>query len=100
MLGRHVARNRIDHITTSFEVLTETFGPHGSGDEDKTMAQWDIITPKGWAEIYDFHDPHESPEDVEVWHVQAASEEGFEYVYEAIRDTASRLGSPSGLGES
>ncbi len=100
MLGRLVARNRIDHITTSFEVLTEALGSHGSGDEDKTMAQWDIITPNGWAEVYDYHDPHESPEDVEVWHVQAASEEAFEYVYEAIRDVASRLGVPAGLGES
>lgn len=95
-----MARNKIDHITTSYEVLTEALGPHGSGDADKTMAQWDIQTPKGWAEVYDYYDPHEAPEDVEVWHVQADSEEAFEYVYEAIREVASRLGEPAGLGES
>lgn len=95
-----MARNRIDHITTSYEVLTEAFGPHGSGDESKTMAQWDLKTPQGWVEIYDYHDPHESPEDVEVWHVQAGSEEAFEYAYEAIREIASRLGRDAGLGES
>lgn len=95
-----MARNRIDHITTSYEVLVEALGKPGQGDPDKTMAQWDVITPKGWAEVYDYHDPHEAPEDVEVWHVQAASEEAFEYVYGAIRDVASRLGVPAGLGES
>lgn len=95
-----MARNRIDHITTSYEVLTEAFGSHGVGDEDKTMAQWDIQTPKGWAEVYDYYAPHEAPEDVEVWHVQADSEGAFEYAYSAIREAATRLGKPAGLGES
>ncbi len=95
-----MARNRIDHITTSYEVLVEAFGPHGKGDESKTMAQWDFNTPHGYGEVYDYYDPHEAPEDVEVWHVQAGSEEAFEYLYSAIRDAASRLGVPAGLGES
>ncbi|WPH58221.1 hypothetical protein SEA_LUCKYSOCKE_134 [Streptomyces phage LuckySocke] len=95
-----MARNQREYITTSFAVLTEALGKHGAGDPDKVMAQWDIHTPHGWAEVYDYKDEHESPEDVEVWHVQADSEEAFEYVYSAIRDAASRLGEPAGLGES
>ncbi len=95
-----MGRNGVEHITTGYDVLVDAFGPHGSGDPDKTMAQWDLNTPQGWAEIYDYHDPHEAPEDVEVWHVQAGSEEAFEYVYTAIKDAATRLGRPAGLGES
>ena len=95
-----MARGGIEHITTDYEVLVDAFGSHESGDPYKTMAQWDLNTPQGWAEIYDYHDPHETPEDVEVWHVQAGSEEAFEYIYMAIKDAATRLGRPAGLGES
>lgn len=99
MLGRHGVRNQVEHITTSYRVLVEAFGKPGTGDTSKTMAQWDINTPHGWSEIYDFHDPAEDPVDVEVWHVQAHAEEGFEYLYDTIRDAASRLGEAEGLGE-
>lgn len=93
-------RNTVEHITTPYEVLVDAFGKPGKGDESKTMAQWDINTPHGWAEVYDFHDPAEDPVDVETWHVQAHAEEGFEYLYGAIREAASRLGCSAGLGES
>lgn len=99
MLGRHEVRNKKEHITTSYRVLVEAFGKPGKGDPDKTMAQWDLSTPSGWAEIYDYKDQAEDPVDVAVWHVQAHEEEGFNYLYETIRDAASRLGEPSGLGE-
>lgn len=99
MLGRHEVRDQVEHITTSYKVLVEAFGSPTPGDPYKVKAQWDINTPHGWAEIYDFHDPAEDPVDVAVWHVQAHEEEGFNYLYETIRDAASRLGEPSGLGE-
>lgn len=95
-----MARNKVEHITTPYEVLVVALGKPGQGDPDKTMAQWDITTPHGWAEVYDYKDVAEDPVDVEVWHVQAGSEEAFEYLYSAIRDAASRLGVPAGLGES
>ena len=100
MRERFGVRNKTEHITTSYEVLVDAFGNPGKGDPDKTMAQWDLSTPSGWAEIYDYKDQAEDPVDVEVWHVQAHDEEGFEYVYLAIKDAASRLGQPAGLGES
>lgn len=78
----------------------EALGKPGKGDESKTMAQWDVTTPHGWAEVYDFKDPAESPEDVQTWHAQGGSEEALEYVYMAIRDAATRLGEAPGLGES
>jgi hypothetical protein len=90
----------VEHITTSYRVLVEALGEPGKGDDGKTMAQWDLNTPHGWAEVYDFKDPAESPVDVEVWHVQAHSEEAFGYVYDRIREAASALGEPEGLGES
>lgn len=95
-----VARNSVEHITTSYRVLLEALGEPGKGDEDKTMAQWDINTPDGWAEVYDFKDQAESPIDVEVWHVQAHSEKAFGYLYDRIREAATNLGEASGLGES
>jgi hypothetical protein len=92
--------SRVDHISTSFDVLVEAFGTYGAGDPDKTLAQWDLHTPSGWAEVYDYKSYAAGPEDVTEWHVQADKEEGFEYVYMAIREAASRLGESSGLGES
>lgn len=94
-----MARNQREYITTRYRVLVEALGQPGKGDPDKVMAQWDINTPHGWAEVYDYKDPAESPEDVETWHVQAGSEEAFEYVYMAIKDAATRLGEAPGLGE-
>ena len=95
-----MARDRIEYITPSYRVLVEALGKPGKGDESKTMAQWDVNTPHGWVEVYDFKDPAESPEDVETWHVQGGSEEALDYVYMAIKDAATRLGEAPGLGES
>lgn len=100
MQVRPGVRNTVEHITTPYKVLVEAFGPHGAGDPDKVLAQWDINTPHGWAEIYDYKDVAKDPVDVEVWHVQAHAEEGFDYLYDTIRDVATRLGEPAGLGES
>lgn len=97
---KYEVRNNKEYITTPYEVLVEALGSPGKGDEDKTMAQWDVNTPDGWAEVYDYKDVAQSPVDVETWHVQAHSEVAFEYLYSVIRETASRLGAPSGLGES
>lgn len=95
-----MARGGVEYITPKYRVLVEALGKPGKGDESKTMAQWDVNTPHGWVEVYDFKDPAESPEDVETWHVQGGSEEALDYVYMAIKDAATRLGEAPGLGES
>lgn len=97
MLRRTVV-NRIDHISTAYEVLLEAFGPSEVGDPDKVLAQWDIETPHGWAEVYDYKSYARSPKEVGEWHVQAHSEEAFGYVYDRIREAAAAYGTTSGLG--
>ncbi len=100
MLGRLVASGGVHYITPSYRVLVEALGQPGKGDDGKTLAQWDVNTPHGWAEVYDFKDSAKTPEDVETWHAQAGSKEALEYVFMAIKDAATRLGEAPGLGES
>jgi hypothetical protein len=92
--------NRVDTISTPYGVLVAALGKPGQGDVDKTLAQWDVKTLSGWVEVYDYKSEVSFPEDVREWHVQAHDEKGFELIYDIIRETASRLGMPSGIGES
>ena len=90
----------MEYINPSYRVLVAALGEPGKGDGDKTLVQWEIQTPHGWAEVYDYKSYVTSPEDVDEWHVQADSEEARDYVYMAIKDAATRLGEAPGLGES
>lgn len=73
--------NRIDYIAFSYDVLVKAFGEPGQGDPDKTIAEWQLITPHGWAEIYDYKSYAQKPEDVDEWHVQAEHDEAFDWIY-------------------
>lgn len=83
--------NRKDYIDTAYEILVEAFGePSGPSDDGKVLAEWQLTTPHGWVEVYDYKSYATSPYDVEEWHVQAERDGGFEYVYEEIRKASAR----------
>lgn len=76
--------NRILYIDTPYHILVGIFGPADTGDDAKTLAQWEIITPFGWAEIYDFKSYADSPEDVQEWHVQAETDSACRWIFERL----------------
>lgn len=78
--------NRVDHIGWPYDDIVLAFGEPGQGDPDKTIAQWDLTTPHGWAEIYDYkeYQAQGDPRRVHEWHVQAANDEAFDWVYDQI----------------
>ena len=78
--------NRIDHAGLDYDDLVLAFGEPGQGDPSKTLAEWDLKTPHGWAEVYDYkaYEAKGDPRKVEEWHVQAASDEAFDWVYAQV----------------
>lgn len=74
--------NRIDYIHTMYETLVRAFGEAGQGDPHKIIAEWQLTTPHGWAEIYAYNEEVSKPEDVEEWHVQAETPEAFQWIRE------------------
>lgn len=71
---------RIDEVVAPYSLLVSVFGESRAGDDAKTLAEWTLDTPYGWAEIYDFKSYAESVHDVEVWHLQADVEEAYDWV--------------------
>ncbi len=77
--------NRTDYVDLSYEVIVKAFGtPDGTHDTYKSCAQWDLTTPYGWAEVYDYKSGETDPRKVDDWHVQATNEDAFEWVYEQL----------------
>jgi hypothetical protein len=89
--------NRIDNRIYKYQDIVNAFGPHGQGDPDKTLAEWQLTTPYGWAEIYDYKSYFDSPEEVEEWHVQAESNEAFEWVYQRLDHSVSGFDGSEGI---
>ena len=87
--------NRIEHINTAYALLIKAFGEPGQGDPDKTLAEWQMVTPFGWAEIYDYKAYVDRPEDVEEWHVQAETPEAFEWLWEQLATAEKEAGAVS-----
>ncbi|APC46352.1 hypothetical protein HWB05_gp090 [Streptomyces phage BRock] len=71
-------------VHTSYEEIVKAFGPHQEGDPDKVLAEWQLQTPHGWAEVYDYKSYEDRPEDVTVWRVAGNSAEAINWVVEAI----------------
>ena len=81
---KYVAGNfNVNYLEAPYELLVKAFGDDGTTDprdEDRQMAQWDVQTPHGEVEVYDYkvgkcYDPdglerHEITE----WHVQGDAE--------------------------
>jgi hypothetical protein len=76
--------NKIKYIDTPYAMLVEIFGKPSDGDSCKTLAEWQLSTPFGWAEIYDYNSDVDKPEDVQEWHVQAEKDSGFTWVFERL----------------
>lgn len=74
----------VTHVHTSYEEIVKAFGPHSEGDPDKVLAEWQLQTPHGWAEIYDYKSEEERPEDVTEWHVQGDNIAAINWVVEAV----------------
>lgn len=72
--GRHFVHT----LTAPYELLKTAFGNDGdnSRDDYKSMAQWDVCTPTGDVEVYDYkigkcYDPDGlEREQITHWHVQ------------------------------
>lgn len=83
--------NRIDNRIYKYQDIVNVFGQSYVGDDDKTLAQWDIDTPYGWAEIYDYKSYATRLEDIEEWHVQAANDEAFNWVYDRLSQSIAQF---------
>lgn len=70
-----------------YDLLLEVFGdPEGPSGDGKCLATWDMQTPHGWAEVYDYKDyeAHGDPRKVGEWHVQASNQDALSWVFEQI----------------
>lgn len=68
---RRGARN-VSYLDAQYILLVAAFGNDGTvgpRDVDKSEAEWDVKTPYGTVEVYDYSDPH-TREDITEWHVQ------------------------------
>ncbi len=70
----------VHYLTGSYELLVKAFGNDGTvspRDEYKSMADWDVETPHGRVEVYDYRvgkccygDDGLERHEITVWHVQ------------------------------
>lgn len=74
----------VTRVHADYDEIVKAFGPHSAGDPDKVLAEWNVLTPHGWAEIYDYKSLEDRPEDVRLWSVQGASAEAVNWVVEAV----------------
>lgn len=75
---------RIDEVFAPYSLLVSVLGESVVGDPDKTLAEWFVLTPFGWAEVYDYKSYADSVHDVEVWHLQADTEEAYDWIHEQV----------------
>ena len=76
--------NTIKYIDIPYHILVGILGKPGKGDSYKTLAEWQLSTPFGWAEIYDYNANVDKPEEVQEWHVQAETDSAFDWVFERL----------------
>lgn len=76
--------NTIKYIDTPYHILLGIFGEPNIEYDSKSIAGWDITTPFGWAEIYDFKSYVDKPEDVPEWHVQTETDSAFDWISERL----------------
>lgn len=72
-------RTNVHHLTAPYDLLVQAFGNDGTvvpRDIYKSMAEWDLLTPHGEVEVYDYkigtcYNPH-GPErhEITTWSVQ------------------------------
>lgn len=78
----------IKYIEAPYSTLVTAFGESREGDPYKTLAEWYILTPFGWAEVYDYKYWDEEwsgkVQDIEIWHLQADTEEAYEWIYSEV----------------
>lgn len=90
--------NGIHHIDAPYEVLVQAFGDDGTispRDDSKSMAEWDVETPFGEVEVYDYKigkcydaDDGLEREDITDWHVNGSTE-GIHYVLDLVKAVTS-----------
>lgn len=74
----------IKYITAPYSLLVTAFGESRVGDPYKTLAEWYILSPFGWVEIYDYKSGHDHASEIDYWHMQADTEEAYDWVYAEV----------------
>jgi hypothetical protein len=74
----------VHYLTAPYDLLVAAFGNDGTvspRDEDRSMASWDVDTPDGEVEVYDYrvgkceHPDGLERHEITEWHVQGGEEE-------------------------
>lgn len=80
-------------VETTYKTLCEAFGePNARGDEYKTDAEWNIITPDGVATIYNYKNGRNyngeeglDVEDITYWHIGGHTPEVTKHILATLK---------------